>query len=267
VNQSNMRRRGKPTSKGINAEEMIDDLADCDDEWPARTRSSALFYPGLADVKTEVGRSWPDAQSFSPPRNQRSLYTELESPIPPRRSATQTNMPAVQVRKGRVVRTDEVGLRETGELVGRGLRLHWLVFVGVAMIVMVMGWVIFSAVANWWQITQDDWHYGRPRTFQADAVVGHNDSAANPSHFIALNLNRHVEIIEFPGGDGTKARIFIGPTLIGDGQDLAPVTLTFRDVNGDGKLDMIINIQDNHFVFINDNGTFRPARPNEKIHL
>src|SRR2546425_1583080 len=44
------------------------------------------------------------------------------------------------------------------------------------------------------------WHYGRPRTFQTDAVVGHNDSAASPSHFIAINLNRHVEVIECPGG-------------------------------------------------------------------
>ncbi len=267
MNQSNMYRRGKHTSTNMDARETLDDFADYDDEWPTRTRSSALHYPSLADVKTEVGRSRPDVQSFSPQRSQRSLYAELESPIPPRRSATQTNMPAVQVRKGRVVRTDEVGLRETEELVRRGFRPHWLVFVGIAMIVMVMGWVIFSAVANWWQVTQDDWHYGRPRTFQTDAVVGHNDSAANPSHFIALNLNRHVEIIEFPGGDGTKARIFIGPTLIGDGQDLAPVTLTFRDVSGDGKLDMIINIQDNHFVFINENGTFRPARPNDNIHL
>jgi hypothetical protein len=267
VDQSNAYRRGKYTSTNMNARETLDDFADYDDEWPTRTRSSALHYSNLADVKSEVGRSRPDVQSFSPQRSQRSFYTELENPIPPRRSATQTNMPAVQVRKGHVVHTNEVGLRETEELVRRGFRMHWLLFVGVAMIVMVMGWVIFSAVANWWQVTQDDWHYGRPRTFQIDAVVGHDDSAANPSHFIALNLNRHVEIIEFPGGDPTKARIFIGPTLIGDGQDLAPVTLTFKDVNGDGKLDMIVNIQDNHFVFINENGTFRPARPNDNMHL
>ena len=75
--------------------------------------------------------------------------------------------------------------------------------------------------------------------------------SANPSHFIAVNLNRHVLIIELPGGDATKARIFNGPILIGPGQDLAPVTLSFQDVNGDGLLDMIVNVQDAHFVFIN----------------
>jgi hypothetical protein len=115
-------------------------------------------------------------------------------------------------------------------------------------------------LGTWWQTTQDDWHYGRPRTFQTDAVVGHNDSATNPSHFIAINLNRHVLIIELPGGDATKARIFNGPILIGPGQDLAPVTLSFQDVNGDGLLDLIINVQDAHFVFINGGGTFHPAK-------
>ncbi len=33
-----------------------------------------------------------------------------------------------------------------------------------------------------------------PRTFQVDAVVGHNDSATNPSHFIAMNLNGRIEM-------------------------------------------------------------------------
>ena len=59
----------------------------------------------------------------------------------------------------------------------------------------------------------------------------------------------------------------MGPTLVGADQDLAVVTLTFKDVNGDGMLDMIVNLQDSHFVFINDNGQFRPARPGENIQL
>src|SRR6266516_679513 len=236
-----MRKHARYNSANINAREAFDDFDDYDDEWPGRMPGSALHYQNLADVHTEVGRSRADAQPFLGQRSQRSLYAELESSIPPRRSATQTNMPAVRVRGGRVVRVDD-GIRDTEELARYRFRPHWLVFVGVAMLVMVMGWVVFTAVANWWQTTQDDWHYGRPRTFQTNVIVGHNDSL-------------------------TKARIFIGPTLIGDGQDLAPVTLTFKDVNADGKLDMIINIQDSHFVFINDNGTFRPARANENIHL
>jgi hypothetical protein len=146
-------------------------------------------------------------------------------------------------------------------------RPHWLVYVGVSMMIMVMGWVVFTAVANWWQVTQDDWHYGRPRTFQINAVVGHNDSPANPSHFIALNLNRQIEVIEIPGGDPTHERVYIAVTLIGDGQDLQPVTLSFKDVNGDGKPDMLIHIGDQTIVFLNNQGGFRPARSTDHIHL
>jgi len=98
-------------------------------------------------------------------------------------------------------------------------------------------------------------------------VVGHADSASHPSHFIAINVNRHIEVIEFPGGDAAKAKIYLVSTLIGDGQDLAVVTLSFKDVNGDGKLEMIVNVEDSHFVFINDQGQFRPARPGEPISL
>jgi hypothetical protein len=132
---------------------------------------------------------------------------------------------------------------------------------------MVVGWIVFTSVANWWQVTQDDWHYGRPRTFQIDAVVGHNDSAVSPSHFIALNLRRHLEVIECPGGDCSKAKVYVGPVLIGAGQDLAPVTLSFKDVNGDGRADMIVTVQDSRFVFINENSAYRPQKPGENVQL
>jgi hypothetical protein len=96
-------------------------------------------------------------------------------------------------------------------------------------------------------------------------VVGHDDSVTNPSHFLALNLNRHVEVIEFPGGDATHAKVYLGPILVGPGQDLAPVTLTFKDVNHDGKLDMIVNVQDSHFIFLNANGQFRAPPAGEQL--
>jgi hypothetical protein len=137
----------------------------------------------------------------------------------------------------------------------------------VGMLLMALLAFVLSSLGAWWQTHQDDVTYGRPRTFQMDAVVGHNDSPANPSHFIFLNLNRHVEIIELPGGDGTHAHIYIGPTLFGDGQDLTPITGEFRDVNGDGKPDMIVHIQDQRLVFINTGTQFRPQQPADQVHL
>lgn len=146
-------------------------------------------------------------------------------------------------------------------------RVHWLFIFGIGMLAMLMVWVLGSSLLSWWGFTQDTWHYGYPRTYQCDAVVGHHDSQQFPSHFIAINLHTHIEIIEFPGGDPTKARVYLGPTLIGQDADLTPVTLSFKDVNGDGKPDMIVFVGDGHFVFINDSGQFRPIKPGELVNL
>lgn len=132
----------------------------------------------------------------------------------------------------------------------------WLIVIGLGMFVMLLGWIAFNALANWWIVTQNDWTYGRPRTYQVDHVVGHHDNAAHPSHFLAQNLNRRVFVIEFPGGDPSKALTYLGPTLLGDGQDLTPVTLTFEDRNGDGKPDLNMHIADQVIVFLNDGTKF-----------
>jgi hypothetical protein len=141
---------------------------------------------------------------------------------------------------------------------------HPLLYLGIGMLGMLVLWTILVFLVGWVGTTMDDIRYGRPRTFQTDAVVGHNDSAASPSHFIAINLNGHIEVIEMPGGDASHARIYIGPQLYGPNANLVPVTLSFVDVNGDKKPDMIIHFQGTEVVFINDAGGFRPVRPEER---
>ena len=130
----------------------------------------------------------------------------------------------------------------------------------------IAGVITVDMVGAWWQGVQDDAHYGRPRTFQCDAVVGHADSVARPSHFIVLNLNRQVQVLEFPGGDSSKVKIYM-VVMLPEGQELAPVTLAFRDVNQDGKPDMLVTIDNIRFVFINENGTFRPLHGGEHVNV
>ena len=145
-------------------------------------------------------------------------------------------------------------------------RLSWLWVLGIGMIAMLLLWIGGSLAVIWWQNYQDDVKYGNPRTYQTDARVGHND-AHTPSHFIALNLNRQVEIIEFPGGDATKAKVYIGPTLLGQDSNLDIVTVSFKDVNGDGKPDMIFDVANAKYVYINDNGAFRPLHADEHVAM
>ena len=48
---------------------------------------------------------------------------------------------------------------------------------------------------------------------------------------------------------------------------LPPATLEFRDTNQDRKPDMVIHAQDQIWVFINDNGKFRPATPDDHVSV
>ncbi len=131
-------------------------------------------------------------------------------------------------------------------------------------LVLVIG---FNAFGSWWQLHQEDATYGMPRTYQVDAVVGHQDGAGKPSHFLFMNMNGHIVVVEFPGGDPSHAIIYTGPTLVGNGNNLVPVTGEFRDVNGDGRPDMLVHVQDQTIVFINTGSKFRPLQPGEHVSL
>lgn len=122
--------------------------------------------------------------------------------------------------------------------------VHWLVYLGLFFMAVVVFSFALLSFGNWWQQKQDDWQYGRdPRTFQINAVVGHNDSTNNPSHFIGLNLNGKIVVIELPGGDSSKARSY-NVTIIQNNDGNPPVKISFQDINGDGKLDMLVTIGD-----------------------
>ena len=191
----------------------------------------------------------------------------LESPVTQPGAVIQRRRSAVEPNTSSGMASKAIAPSSSVAKGVRYARRFPLVAIILGMAMMALLAFTLSSIGSWWQMHQQDVTYGRPRTFQVDAVVGHNDSAANPSHFIFLNLNRHVVIIEMPGGDSSKARIYNGPTLFGDGQDLTPVTADFKDVNGDGRLDMIVHIQDQTLVYINDGTQFRPLRPGEQVTL
>jgi hypothetical protein len=144
----------------------------------------------------------------------------------------------------------------------RRLRFHGLFWLGLALLTMLVGWVALTSVSTWWTNQTNQWTYGYPRTYQVDANVGHGTTANPMSHFIAENFDKHLLVIELPGDDPAHARIYIGPMLIGEGQELTPVTLSFEDVNGDGKPDLVLHVGDSKFIFLNTGSSFKPA-PNQ----
>jgi hypothetical protein len=139
------------------------------------------------------------------------------------------------------------------------LKVHWLVYAGVCLLLIVVCHYLFNDLGAWWQDHQDYSNYGMPRMYQTDAVVGHNDSSSNPSHFEAENIRGHIIVIELPGDDASKSRVYSITTEM-NGNASVPVTINFQDVNGDGKLDMVVVVGDpgstTTFTLYNDGTQF-----------
>jgi len=137
--------------------------------------------------------------------------------------------------------------QQTAPIARQRRPLHGAVYVGLTLLCMLVGFVVFSALTTWWQQTDDYLHYGMPRTFQMDAVVGHQDSAAHPSHFLALNLDGHLSVIEMQGGDLSKTVIYAGPVIYGQGADLVSVTLSVAH-DQRGQPELVLRYQNNEVI-------------------
>ncbi len=207
------------------------DVVDADDLYTTRMPSSTRRY------KTYNKGASPLAASDDPTIKSVSFLQRRASRNGQGIASRAVN-PSVQT-----YRTEQTGVRRRAPVL--------LMLGAVTAVVLIM---LISALVSWWQGVMDNVHYGYPRTSQLDAVVGHNDSETNQTHFIFLNLHGHIEIIEIPGGDTSHPRIFTGPTLVGAGQDLVPVTGEIRSENG--RRDLIIHIQNQQIVYINDGSTF-----------
>lgn len=191
-------------------------------------RSTIRYRPSHSDVKVE------------------------EQPRIPRASLIQTRKPAMSG-----TRTSEVPAWMGTEKprVHRWLRLL-LPGAAIGMILAATLVVLGQLLIGWIRTSFDDVQYGRPRTFQVDAIVGHNDSAEHPSHFLALNLRGQIEVIEFPGGDATHAKIYLGPHLYGSNAALVPVKVQFVDAQHNHHPDMIVTFQGEQITFLNAQGSF-----------
>jgi len=234
------------------------DIADDDEMYETRSHSSALRYKPqpkpvehdtLEDLNIQKQRGTLIQRRSTPSRA--AAEGGSSNGIASKAVSSPLKAPKSRVKLGKARKI--------------GLLPVLAVFAGMLAVILLANGLM--AFGSWWQVHQDDAQYGRPRTYQFDAVVGHNDSLANPTHFICINLNRHVEIIEIPGGDATHSRVYQGPVLFGKGQDLTPVTAQVRDVNGDGKPDLIVHILDQQIVFINTGTQFRSLNPGEQINL
>ncbi len=135
-----------------------------------------------------------------------------------------------------------------------------LTSLGIGMMVAILAVVLGQVLIRWGSTTWDDLQYGRPRTYQTDAFVGH-ETGQTPSHFIVLNLHGRIEVFELPGGDPTKTRVYLGPQITGPGAEKVPVTVQFVDPHHTHHPDMVLQFQGTQVVFQNVHGAFQPGQP------
>ena len=168
---------------------------------------------------------------------------------PPQRTRTQETVPPfVCIRKAAVPHKKTLHLSNI------------LVPIGMGMLVALLAVLLGQALLSWCATTWDDLHYGRPRTYQTDAFVGH-EAGHTPSHFLVLNLHGHIEILELPGGDPTQTKLYLGPQIGGTGADLVPVTVQFLDPHHTHHPDMIVQFQGTQVLFHNVHGAFQLGQP------
>jgi hypothetical protein len=142
-------------------------------------------------------------------------------------------------------------LRKRGDIRG-----SWLIYLVLGMVVAMLLLWVGQLILNWGHTVSDDLHYGRPRTTNMDRFVGH-ETGNTPSHFVALNLNGQIYVLEIPGGSANTSHLLVGPHLIGPNADLAPVSLAFP---GDPHHpDLLIVVGSIQVRFHNTGNTYVPV--------
>ncbi len=126
---------------------------------------------------------------------------------------------------------------------------------------------VINLVAGHTRIALDDLRYGRPRTTHIDGFVGHGEAGGQATHLMAVNLNRQVVVVELPGGDASQARTIVGPYLFGAQEDLTPVLLELRDMDGDAQADLVVEVRQEQIVYLNREGAFRLPTADERARL
>ncbi len=140
-------------------------------------------------------------------------------------------------------------------------------FVALGAVVLLAAYLLVSTAAAFVGTKLDDMTYTTTRTTNLDTYVGHNETPGNPTHFTAQNIRGQIAIIEYPGGDPSKAMVITGPYLFGADEDKAPVNVSVADINGDGKPDLIVTAKGAQTVYVNDGSKFRPMNPDERAAI
>jgi FG-GAP repeat len=158
------------------------------------------------------------------------------------------------------MRTSAVRYTAPAVAVPQPSRPHGLLYLLLPILCICLGALLAAIIPPAVQQWRDNTTYGFPRTFQTTASVGHGDPRSPSSHFIALNLGGVLEVIEIPGGDPSKypPQLYRLATVTGSDPALVAVTVSFADINGDGKPDLVASYGGTETILFNNGKGFVP---------
>jgi hypothetical protein len=108
-------------------------------------------------------------------------------------------------------------------------------------------------------------NYGNPpRIYKVKANTGHGTKTNPESQYIGINNGGEIEVVELPTGTPTASeqpQLYDIAHLTGQEAANTPITdISFADINGDGKVDMEVEINNTLYVLYNTGKVFKPQQ-------
>ena len=173
-------------------------------------------------------------------------YEEYEPPQPKRRASR-----AYDLQTERLPVPRQTIAPPTRRLKKRSRNL--LTPFGVGMLLVVLVFVLWNMVVMpWWHGLEVQWHYGDQRVSVFGADVGHG----GVSRFIAFEDGEEIVVVE------VVAKKYTVYTIALTAQPNQLITLSVSDVNGDGKPDLIVHVdnQAGSFALLNTGSGFAASK-------
>jgi hypothetical protein len=153
--------------------------------------------------------------------------------------------------------------------------MHPFFWFGMGMLALFLCWI--GSVALWtaWTVNvADRWAYGPSHTTSISGVFGHKDSTTQPTYIKAFMLGSTVIVEEFPAGDVSRAKEYIGPNLAEQpgwqgSPNAAVIELTPKHLDGDRMTDLVVTVwgsvfdltfqrENLKFALVNTGNGFKP---------